>query len=602
MNMRVGPAVVSAPEVVNASHKEMLLRASYIQDDHSAFRAYMDSFPRVTSNRWFDESLCYLLELVSNKKRTLSDVTPTITILLQYHAKWIPARSFDGAKSLYHEVCLSNDDYHEILELVIKELGLTLINQRDVCGCTALTYAVQNANVKCVEKLIVNGADVNLITLEGIFKFTFFKDVRDMKSPLIDSINLLHRESIHSPNIMKDIFDILLNNEADVNKCCFEHQRTPLMYAAIVDNVYCVKKLIEKGADLFATDKHGRTAGTLAAETGSISVLKYLIESNYLDKDAIDNYGCSVLFWAVRGGNIYAVRYLLHRGVTTTTHTPQEWVEPCQQCTTSLPQVNVEEFHLHACMEAITSNKVDMVRLLDEHGCQSYKHLYALSYAVRINSAEVVKYLLSNYKYPLNTEYYMGGQLRWNRHTTVLTEGCQTTSDEVVKLLLEQGADPNVGSCVRTCSSPINVAIFKQHVEIIACFIRGGVNVNIKSFYPCIGAALPFEAAVWRQHIYAAEMFLHYGSSFGVFSLPKEHEYKVDILPDLQVLLKKWKVHKNNVIPLQKRCRMMILNHLCPQADKKITELPLPPILIRYLRIPELDDIIEISKRNPQTN
>ena len=253
-------------------------------------------------------------------------------------------------------------------------------------------------------------------------------------------------------------------------------------------------------------------------------------------------------------------------------------------------------------MEAIASNKVDMVKLFEEHGCQLYKHHYALSYAVSINSVEVMKYLLSKYtsRYQLNSEY-MGGELRWNPHTTLLAEGCQGWYVKVVKLLLEQGADPNVNNSVKTCSGAINVAIFKRHVDVIARFIRGGVYVNAKSFYPGIGAVLPFEAAVWHHHSYAAQMLLVSGSSFGVFSLPKEHKCKVDVTSDLQELLEEWNVQKNNVLPLQQRCRMMILNHLSPQADKKIKGFPLPPLLIKYLSIPELDDIIEASDSKPQT-
>ena len=68
---------------------------------------------------------------------------------------------------------------------------------------------------------------------------------------------------------------------------------------------------------------------------------------------------------------------------------------------------------------------------------------------------------------------------------------------------------------------------------------------------------------------------------------------------EMQEILMKWNVHKNNVLPLKQRCRMVILNHLCPQGYKKITELPLPRQLIKYLSIPELDDSVETFKCKP---
>ena len=576
-----------APAIVSDANANKLLHASYRQGKHDAFIGYLESSPAVQP-LWFDKSLCKGLTLVSSKKRTLSDVLPTLTILLQYGAQWTSVQSFYRERTPYHVVCVSNDDHLEILKLVIKEFGMALINAQDELGRTALMCAVQCANIKCLKELIANGADMNLMSNTS------------MVSPLIGSINLMHPESVCSSNIRMDIFDLLLDSGVNVNQPCSDHKRTPIAYAAIVDNVHCVKKLIEKGADIFTIDGDDFTTWMLAAREGSMNVLKWLIEDNGLDKNSIDKEGYSVLYWAVHGKSIEAARYLLNIGASTTRHPPRELVEPCQHCGTYLPFVTEEKkMILHPCMQAIASGQVDMVKLFDKYGCQFYKHLYALSYAVRNGSVEVVKYLLSNYKYPLNSEY-MAVQQSWNPHNTLLTEGCQTKSVEIVKLLLEHGADPNKNNCLKTCSSAINVAILKRHVEIIACFIRGGVNVNVKSYYPGIGAVLPFEAAVWHNHIYAAEMFLVYGSSCGVFNLNKKHKCKVDIAPDIQELLEEWNVHKNSVLPLQQRCRMVILNHLSPQADKKISKLSLPLPLIRYLNVPELDDVMESSKKNPQ--
>ena len=599
-----------APAVLNDVNATKLLYASYKQGKHDAFITYLKSNPTVQT-LWFNNSLCKGLQLVSSKKRTLSDVLPTLTILLQYVAKWTSAQSFYRGRTPYHVVCLSNDDHLEILKLVIKEFGLALINAQDDLGRTALMCAVQSANIKCLKELIANGADVNLMgnPLRDVpshhrykYKLRFGKKSTSMVGPLIDSINLMHPESVCPSNIRMDIFDLLLDNGVDVNQPCLENKRTTIEYAFHVDNAHCVKKLIKKGADIFTTDEDKFTTGMFAARDGRVNVLKWLIEDNGLDKNFIDEKGRSVLFWAVHGGNIEAARYLLNIGASTTKYPPRELVEPCQHCGTDLPFVNDRGFFLEPCLRFVTGAahiRADMVKLFDEYGCQLYKQLYVLSYAVRSSSVDVVKYSLSNYKYPLNNEY-MVEQQSWNPHNTLLTEGCQTKSVEIVKLLLEHGADPNKNNCQKTCSSAINIAILKRHVEIIACFIRGGVNVNVKSYYPGIGAVLPFEAAVWHNHIYAAEMFLVYGSSCGVFNLNEKHKCKVDVAPDIQELLEEWNVHKNSVLPLQQRCRMVILNHLSPQADKKIPKLPLPLPLIRYLNILELDDVMEKAKKNPQ--
>ena len=144
--------------------------------------------------------------------------------------------------------------------------------------------------------------------------------------------------------------------------------------------------------------------------------------------------------------------------------------------------------------------------------------------------------------------------------------------------------------------SVINVAIYERYIEIIARFIRGGLNLNIGSYYPGMDVVLPFEATVYREHIYAVKMFLISGCSRGVHILDKYSTINGNIGRKMQELLGEWNVYENNVLPLQQRCRMMILTHLSLQADKKINELPLPPQLIEYLSIPELDDIIETCK------
>ena len=131
--------------------------------------------------------------------------------------------------------------------------------------------------------------------------------------------------------------------------------------------------------------------------------------------------------------------------------------------------------------------------------------------------------------------------------------------------------------------------------------IRRGVNVNIKSFYPGIDIVLPFEAAVYDGHIYASEMLLLSGCSCGVHSLTNNHKLKAGITDELQELLKEWNVHKNNVMSLKQRCRMAILNHMSPQADKKILELSLPPKLVKYLNIPEQDDVVKTFQNDPHT-
>ena len=586
----------------NRAKTHRLLLDSFRHAEHKAFKEHMDDNQ---VQQHFDGSLAYGIELVKRKIRTMSEVVPTLMILLQNDAKWnCPGRSMKSKITAYHVICSSTGDYHELLQLMIKKLGQTLVNAKDDKECTALIYAVQSANIKCVEILIANGADVNLMRCRDSYLHIYTGKITDSLGPLIDLINLLHHNSPSTSDTRMDIFDLLLNSGADVNLPCNYCQRTPIMYAVAIGNVKCVEKLIEKGAQVHIAENTGCTLWMAAARTGNVDMLKCLIEDNDIEMDSIDTQGRSVLYGAVSSGNIEAVRYLLELGVKLATYRTQDYVEACGNCGTSLSCHFASGIPLFSdpAMRAIADNLPEVVKLIDEHGCQLYKRPEALIYAIRMSRVRVVEYLLRSHKYPVNYEYiYKDRSTGCVTHYTFLMEACRLTSVKIIKLLLEHGADPNKSSCAKTYPIPsvINVAIFKRHVQIIALFIRGGVNLSTKSYYPYKGFGLPFEAAVWENHIYAAEMLLVSGCSRGVQSLYNNQEVNPDMEPEMKELLKEWNVHKNNVLPLQQRCRMVILNHLCPQADQKIAEMPLPQPLIKYLSIPELDDIIETFKRDP---
>ena len=85
-------------------------------------------------------------------------------------------------------------------------------------------------------------------------------------------------------------------------------------------------------------------------------------------------------------------------------------------------------------------------------------------------------------------------------------------------------------------------------------------------------------------------MLLISGCSRGEFSTRKLED---DPKPKLEKLMKDWNVYDDIVTPLKQRCRSVILNHLYPRADQKIENLPLPGLLIKFLNIPELDDITD---------
>ena len=391
---------------------------------------------------------------------------------------------------------------------------------------------------------------------------------------------------------------------------------TALVYAVRNANINCLKCLIANGADVIGKHmwlKHNYgCVWSLVACLGNVELLKCLFNRG-IDKDATDQIGLSVLWCVVAGGNIEAVRYLLDIGVAILNYVPKVHEIQCECCKKDRLVIeyraDIHRFEEDGstlvidsikedqdpCITAISDNKLEIVKLLDEHGSQICKSFAALRLAVIWGSVDVASYLLNKYAYPLNIEYIIkisNGQSIGPY--TLLTEPGQETTGQVTKLLLDHGADPAKPMCSATSRNAIMTAICYGNVETIVQYIRSGVNINCRSYHGSDIKYLPFEISVLYGRQSIVKMLLVSGCSCGVFSLPNNNKFKVNIKPDLKVLMKEWKVQENNVTPLQQRCRCVILNHLSPRADMKIGKLPLPGLIIKFLSILELDVIQDL--------
>ena len=196
--------------------------------------------------------------------------------------------------------------------------------------------------------------------------------------------------------------------------------------------------------------------------------------------------------------------------------------------------------------------------------------------AVFWGSVDVVSYLLNKHTYPLNTEY----SLRYEESNKI--------TPEIVKLLLDHGADPATRMCSATSANAIMAPIHYRHLEVVAQYIRRGVDIDLRSWAYQYGHATPFEASVLHGYYYISVMLLKLGCSRGIFI-----NLRLEAKPELVKLMKAWDVHDKNMPALQIQCRNMIVNHLSPRADLKINQLRRPPRTVKFLTIPELDGMIK---------
>ena len=523
----------------------------------NALRLQLYNYP--SSQKTLDECLLIGLSSVSSQNQHISHVITALQFLLQMGAKWDNKTLLDMQRTPYHIICQCASDPYKLLDKMIRSSGGKLVNETDCSGYTAVMYAVNNKNIKSLRCLIDHGADLN-VRCNPLFT--------GITTALIDAIRV---HALGPSTVTRDIFNLLLKSGADV----IGHNlvTSPIEYAIHFGSIECFEKLVQKDAQ-FDLNR----MWFLSVANRNIDILESLIQIG-ISKNVTDSFGRNALHLAVYRGHITVIRYLLEVGVTITTNELRRL-----PCSSRMDTDNIDDLrHMgNPCLQAISMKRLDIVQLLEKYDQQMFQSIEALKCAVYKNSLKIVNYLLSKYTYPLNMEY---------RHrnvacpVTIITEVCIPHQLKMVTLLTEHGADPAYKGDKKRYVSAFQIAISHKFNELVAHFIRSGVNVDDRLCPRC--KQIPFVYAVIKGNTQTAEMLLHAGCSVGelLFTRPSSSG---NINP-LRKLMIEWEVYKNKVKPLQKLCRKSILNHLCPRAVKKVTELPLPPIIIRYLSIPELE-------------
>ena len=586
---------------MNSSSFISLFNTCIFNADYNVFKGHLENHQMQQS--MLDKCLLQGFQILQMIERETSDMSPLLKLLLQHGAKW-DGTLLEHQMTPYHVICESTGDHHKLLSAMLQSAGHALINAKDTRQCTAMMCAVHNANLNCIRRLISYGANMNL----GVEPFQYPLDHDTPSCPLVGTMQRMLPRSSHSTIIMRGIFDLLLESGVNINITCNEG-RTPIMYAAALESNYCFWKLAFENYNISKyeveqIDNYQRFLWGLLTPLSDSNVQEksFYRETN---KNITKFNGSDALYMAVMKNEKKLIQYLLKLGVSMTNHSMsfdilRDDKKLCKCCASYMLLKTDHDLKLtDPCYIAIKYNQLDVVRLMEENGCQEFQSLVAIRYALRKDNLKVADYLLSNHKYLINQFYIKDSNCEKDSYHTLLTEACSKWSVKAVLLLLKHGANPNKKSCAAKSSTAMHLAIKRGLSMLIIHFIRTGGDINTRSYDPMLslyGGVLPFEASVLYSNHSAAEMLLVSRCSCGMFSLNIWHKIKKDAInPEIRKLMIDWDVQENRVISLKHLCRMSILNHLCPGAQKKITELPLPPILITYLGIPELDGFMKLT-------
>lgn len=180
---------------------------------------------------------------------------------------------------------LSQEDLHLHLQR-----STALIDEQDVDGRTALSWAAAKSDLEVVNTLLKFGADPNICSKRGHTPLSW---------------------AAQSPApARKDVMRALIENGADVN-WVDSYKRTPLVYSTSdVDDPNCLHLLVDNGAKVNWRDCHKRTPLGYAAKMGQVGNLRYLL-SRGADPGLSDHWGYTPLFEAVHQNHYEILEVLL---------------------------------------------------------------------------------------------------------------------------------------------------------------------------------------------------------------------------------------------------------------------------------------------------
>ena len=192
-----------------------------------------------------------------------------------------------------YEECL------EILDIIINNFTkyefISYINQKNITGFTALHYACYNGNIKLIKLLVNYGADINIISNNGL-NVLHLATQGNQTTPLyyfihkykmnINSIDNLGNSCLHWACFYHNdnaLNFLLLCNKININ-IRNKNGFTPLHFCVLGNNIKAIKKLITAGADISIKNNENETCINLCIKKNKKEIKDTIIQKNFLIK------------------------------------------------------------------------------------------------------------------------------------------------------------------------------------------------------------------------------------------------------------------------------------------------------------------------------
>jgi ankyrin repeat protein len=372
--------------------------------------------------------------------------------------------------------------------LIDKKANVNAVNAN---GSSALNFAVANNKKEMVEFLISKGADIKVENPEN-------------------GSTILHNAAMAAT---PELFIHLFPEFNDINLMCKDG--TPLHFAAKMGRVETIKYLAENGADFNLTDEKGNLPLHIAAAEGRIEALKVLVP-HYSDITVKGSEGNNILHFSINSGKAPVVKYVLslERAKELNIPNDESIIPTVMAIKSNQPEILTELFaggcdpnpiidDQPALMYAIKRNHDELCRVLIDGGAE-YQEANSLGvepiiYAINSRAYRCVKVLLSKgvkvapYLHHKITDGLEVDELRQiilsglnvdeqdSDGNTLLLLAIKANLDEIIDLLLEKKANPNIAN--NENEIPLSLAYLGKNEGLIKklLYYRADPNVEIRS-------------------------------------------------------------------------------------------------------------------------
>jgi ankyrin repeat protein len=374
------------------------------------------------------------------------------------------------------------DDYKQVVYLV--ETEKVDVNGKADDGKTPLMYAIYNKNMEISQYLLDNGADKNITDDKG-------------NSALNYAITL-------SPNIAMH----LIVNGADIHikNVCDE---SAIHFASMQGDLVIIQMLYERGADLNVFNYNKHSPLMMACGNKRLKTVKYLVK-NGADINATDNNNDSILHGCIYNDLYEILLFLLNnknnKKINERNHineTPLLYAFKLRKFKYAElllkygadPNVWDIEGNIPLLISSYLNN-TEVSEVLFKYGANpnlyytDFTYSSPLYYAIKNDNPKLIQMILNHNANDLmfcyielnnydNFEQLLDNvNLKNNNNETLLLFAARKNKLEFVKILLENGADPNFNIISNTNLSPLYYAVKNSNYEMVKLLIKYKANYD----------------------------------------------------------------------------------------------------------------------------